>query len=306
MVCNRKPLPPDILVQKRSPKKDTFADLWEISVAGHVRSGEDNIKAALRELKEELGIKTKSEDLEYLFTIRRSDHGEKFHIETLDDVFIYRHDLDVTNTKLQIKELTDIKFVYYEYLEQIYKNKDPKYVPANEEQTKLFKYLKKEFKKEPIFTIDIKLKEKEYLKLNRFFLLHDKDSLKIFFTVIIVMILVYFIGGNYTAFAQYLSIIYLIIFFCSIIILSKRNTKTIYQILKDTNNLEDKLIFYESHLEIADENMNMKVPFKDIFHVYETKTNFYIFTDRRKSYILIKDCLSEDEINFIKEKVMKK
>ena len=47
----------EILVQKRSPKKETFAGLWAISVAGHVRSGETSIDAAKRELREELGQK---------------------------------------------------------------------------------------------------------------------------------------------------------------------------------------------------------------------------------------------------------
>lgn len=42
----------EILVQKRNPKKETFPGLWAISVAGHVRSGEESFEAAIREIKE--------------------------------------------------------------------------------------------------------------------------------------------------------------------------------------------------------------------------------------------------------------
>ena len=55
----------ELLVQKRSPKKDTFPNLWAISTAGHVISGETSIFAALRELKEELNLNVKEEELKY-------------------------------------------------------------------------------------------------------------------------------------------------------------------------------------------------------------------------------------------------
>ncbi len=46
----------EILLQHRSPAKDIFPDCWDNSAAGHVDSGEDYDQAALRELKEELGL----------------------------------------------------------------------------------------------------------------------------------------------------------------------------------------------------------------------------------------------------------
>ena len=53
----------------------------------------------------------------------------------------------IENTKLQFSELTDIKYVYYEYLEEIFKNADPKYVPYTLEHKKLFEYLHEFFDK---------------------------------------------------------------------------------------------------------------------------------------------------------------
>lgn len=45
-----------MLIQKRSEKMELYPGRWDNSAAGHVDVGEDYYKAALRELKEELGI----------------------------------------------------------------------------------------------------------------------------------------------------------------------------------------------------------------------------------------------------------
>ena len=133
----------EILVQKRNPKKSTFPGLWAISVAGHVKSGETSEEACLRELKEEIGQKINKEELKYLFTVKREQPLNEMTLRVIDDVYLVRLDIDVENTKLQFSELTDIKYVYYEYLERIFKNHDPEYVPYTEEHKLLFEYLKK-------------------------------------------------------------------------------------------------------------------------------------------------------------------
>lgn len=131
----------ELLVQKRNPMKKTFPNLWAISAAGHVMAGETSIESGLRELKEELDIDAKAEELEYLFTIKRVQPYRDSYIRVFDDVYLLRRDIDVRKTKLQVEELTDIKYVYYEYLESIFKNGDTSYVPYTEEHQKLFSLL---------------------------------------------------------------------------------------------------------------------------------------------------------------------
>lgn len=46
----------NLLLQKRSARKDSFPGWWDISVGGHVDFGEMYAEAAAREIREELGI----------------------------------------------------------------------------------------------------------------------------------------------------------------------------------------------------------------------------------------------------------
>lgn len=57
----------ELLIQKRSSEMDSYPDLWDISTAGHISAGEDSITSALRETEEELGLKLKAENFNYLF-----------------------------------------------------------------------------------------------------------------------------------------------------------------------------------------------------------------------------------------------
>jgi isopentenyldiphosphate isomerase len=53
-----------LLVQQRGENKKTFPLLWDVSVAGHVASGEQIEISALREVIEEIGLKVTEEQLE--------------------------------------------------------------------------------------------------------------------------------------------------------------------------------------------------------------------------------------------------
>jgi isopentenyl-diphosphate delta-isomerase type 1 len=49
----------ELYLQKRSPRKDQYPDHWDSSAAGHTDPGETPLEAAQRELKEELGLEVK-------------------------------------------------------------------------------------------------------------------------------------------------------------------------------------------------------------------------------------------------------
>jgi isopentenyldiphosphate isomerase len=64
----------ELLLQKRSQKKDIAPGKWDTSVGGHVTPGEDVLAAARREMKEELGIK--GCELRHLYCYLFSDRLE--------------------------------------------------------------------------------------------------------------------------------------------------------------------------------------------------------------------------------------
>jgi isopentenyldiphosphate isomerase len=72
----------NLLLQKRSMNKDVAPGKWDTSVGGHISPGEDMKAAALREMKEELGIVP--EDIEPLYSYIHSDPHES------ELVFTYR------------------------------------------------------------------------------------------------------------------------------------------------------------------------------------------------------------------------
>ena len=61
----------ELLVQKRNPNKQTFPNLWAISVAGHVDSGETSRQTAIRELKEEVNLDVAANELLVAIIIAR-------------------------------------------------------------------------------------------------------------------------------------------------------------------------------------------------------------------------------------------
>ena len=95
LVINRKG---QILLQKRSMKKDVAPGRWDTSVGGHVDPGESPDAAALREMKEELGVEGALEFLhsyihsnpyetELVYTFRAvMDGGFTFNPEEIDEI----------------------------------------------------------------------------------------------------------------------------------------------------------------------------------------------------------------------------
>ena len=59
----------ELLIQKRSANMEFCPNLWDISSAGHIEAGKDNIDTVLKEVKEELGIKLREDEPKLIFTV---------------------------------------------------------------------------------------------------------------------------------------------------------------------------------------------------------------------------------------------
>jgi isopentenyl-diphosphate delta-isomerase type 1 len=73
-----------LLLQKRSKNKDTAPGRWDTSVGGHVNPGEDIHDAAVREMREELGITPSG--LQFLYSYLFTNHRESELVSTFSCV----------------------------------------------------------------------------------------------------------------------------------------------------------------------------------------------------------------------------
>ena len=95
----------EILVQKRNPYKQTFPNLWAISVAGHVDSGEGIDDTALREVEEEIGLKLSLNDLHVLNKMEVKKRESNSHLTRIYYVICNEERFTV-----QTEELSDVRW----------------------------------------------------------------------------------------------------------------------------------------------------------------------------------------------------
>ena len=92
----------ELLIQKRSLRKDRYPGCWDLSAGGFVQSGEDSAAAAQRELREETGLDVPLSELRFLFT-------EPFSY-LLDDFYLLRSDAAIESLQLQEEEVDEAKW----------------------------------------------------------------------------------------------------------------------------------------------------------------------------------------------------
>lgn len=101
-----------ILLQKRHPEKDTFPNLWDISVAGHIGAGESPIETAVREVAEELGLQILAEEYKKIGTFRQCIHHTNAIIDDeFHHIYLLKTSFTLNQLKLQETEVTDAKLV---------------------------------------------------------------------------------------------------------------------------------------------------------------------------------------------------
>lgn len=91
-----------MLIQQRQPFKKGWSGMWDMTVGGHAVAGDDSRTAAMREVKEELGLDIDLEGQRPAVTI----NWEK----GFDDVFIVNMDVDTDKLSLQQEEVCAVKW----------------------------------------------------------------------------------------------------------------------------------------------------------------------------------------------------
>ena len=118
----------EILLQQRSHNKDKNPDMWDISITGHISSGQDSLSAAAREINEEvsvnLGYKIDIKEFRYTFSFRKEQIVNENHIDRqYYDFFVLRkNELNESDIVFQETEVQKIKFVTLSELNEMRKN----------------------------------------------------------------------------------------------------------------------------------------------------------------------------------------
>ncbi|AUC76810.1 NUDIX hydrolase [Olleya sp. Bg11-27] len=112
----------EILLAQRGASKLIYPLLWDVSVAGHINAGETLKKGAIREVKEEIGLKISKKDLdkigvfECFKTYPNGIIDNEFH-----HTYITQLDLSFSSLILQEEEVEALKLVsmfdFFELLE---------------------------------------------------------------------------------------------------------------------------------------------------------------------------------------------
>lgn len=92
----------EMLIQQRQPFKKGFSNLWDVSAGGSALAGETSAQAAMREVREEIGLDI---DLSGV----RAKFSASFD-EGFDDWYVITKDADISALSLQYEEVQAVKW----------------------------------------------------------------------------------------------------------------------------------------------------------------------------------------------------
>lgn len=129
----------EVLLQKRSPNKDSYPNMWDISSAGHLTAGDDSISGAIREIKEELGVDILASQLTLIGTRKNSAKPTpKFINNEFNDVYLLRLSLDIDKIALQEDEVSEVRYIPIEEFRNMIKTRDETLLMHDDEFVMLF------------------------------------------------------------------------------------------------------------------------------------------------------------------------
>lgn len=135
----------DLLLQKRSACKDSNPGCYDVSSAGHVTAGDEYLPSALRELKEELGIDAKEQELQFVGMRRCSFedefYGRPFRDYEISAVYLYEKEVDESLLNLQESEVEEVMWMDFEACRKAVKKGTLKNCIYEEELELLRKFL---------------------------------------------------------------------------------------------------------------------------------------------------------------------
>lgn len=101
----------EVLFQRRGPHQDTYPNLLDATIGGHVNIGEDYLFVAIRELKEEIGIKAGLNNLIFIgvFKSKSYDNVTTNTNNAIKKIYAYPFEGDIKNLKLEKEKVINLE-----------------------------------------------------------------------------------------------------------------------------------------------------------------------------------------------------
>ncbi len=113
----------EFLIQKRAATKKQAPNKWGMT-AGHVDAGESFDDAMVREIKEELGIDVLIEELRPLIICKEKFENIKTTNNNYTKYYFYQTNLKIEDYTICLEELSELKYITLEEMEEAVKNRD--------------------------------------------------------------------------------------------------------------------------------------------------------------------------------------
>ncbi len=122
----------EVLIQKRAATKKQKPNMYAIC-AGHIDPNEEILDAAVREVYEEIGVKLDKRDLGFVEIYVNNEEGNK-HFKYL---YIAKINTKIEDMVIQEEELSEVKYITIQELENVIKTHDENYTFSKKEYIKV-------------------------------------------------------------------------------------------------------------------------------------------------------------------------
>ena len=126
----------ELLLEKRAASKKQSPNKWAIC-AGHIEAGDVPQRAIIREIKEEIGIDLKIEDLDFLGIFKRNkkfENGQENN--TFIYIYVFRTDKKIEDYTIQVEELSEVKYFTKDEIENALKMNNDSFAFYDEQYIK--------------------------------------------------------------------------------------------------------------------------------------------------------------------------
>lgn len=91
-----------MLIQRRQDNKHGWSGMWDFTVGGSAVTGDSSRQAAVREVREEIGIDISGDGLRRVLTVQTEN--------VFDDIYTVNKNVDMSDIILQAEEVAEVKW----------------------------------------------------------------------------------------------------------------------------------------------------------------------------------------------------